>query len=75
MYKIELTIDQVDEILVNELKETRSRFLEDIEEIKGGNLVNCFFFNDALQDITEMERHIDALDVLISWYGVPQNDD
>ena len=75
MYKIELTIDQVDEILVNELKETRSRFLEDIEEIKGGNLVNCFFFNDALKDITEMERHVDALDVLISWYGVPELDD
>lgn len=75
MYKIELNIDQVDEILINELQDTRSRFLEDIETIKSGTLINCFFFNDALEDIAEMERHVDALDVLISWYGVPELDD
>lgn len=75
MYKIELNIDQVDEILINELQDTRSRFLEDIETIKSGTLINCFFFNDALEDIAEMERHVDALDILISWYGVPELDD
>ena len=46
MYKIELNIDQVDEILINELQDTRSRFLEDIETIKSGTLINCFFFSN-----------------------------
>lgn len=72
MYKIELTLDQVDEIVINELKDTREHFLNDIEAIKSGNLVNCFYFNDPGQDIIEMERHVNALTILISWYGVPE---
>lgn len=73
MYTITLTTEQTNEIIVGELKYTRSIFLEYMEAIKVGRPVNMFYYNDDEADIAEMQRHINALNLLISWYGVPEN--
>jgi hypothetical protein len=72
-YNIEITYEQIDKIMVNQMKDTREQFLIDLETIKDGTELNVFTYNDPEQDIAEIQRHIDALTLLLSWYGIPED--
>lgn len=73
-YYIEVTYEQIDKIIVNQMKDTREQFLIDIETIKSGVKLNVFTYDDPEQDLAEIQRHVDALTLLLSWYGIPEDE-
>lgn len=71
-HTIEMTDEQVDYIIVSQLRDSRERFLEDIESTKNGRHANIFFYGEPEKDIAEIQQHIDAITLLLSWYGIPE---
>lgn len=71
-HTIEMTDEQIDHIIVSQLRDSRERFLEDIESTKNGRNANIFFYNEPEKDIAEIQQHIDAITLLLSWYGIPE---
>lgn len=72
-HTIEMTYDQIDHIIVSQLKQTRQSLLLDIEKISAGHNVNIFFYDEPEKDIAEIQRHIEALTLVLSWYEVPED--
>lgn len=66
---IELDYDTVDDIVYNALKETRYVFKSDL-----GTNNNVFVLGDPEADDVEIQKYIDALDLLLDWYRVPGKD-
>ena len=68
MHKVTVEIDHdfADKITFESLRDCRARFLDDLG---AGNSV--FVWDDGEADDAEIQRHIDALDVVLSWYGTP----
>ena len=62
-YKIELTWDMVDNIVVGQLRDTWEGLKADL----GANK-NVFVWGDQEADDAEIQRHIDALEVVLKWY-------
>lgn len=62
-YKIELTWDMVDNIVVGQLRETWEGLKADL----GANK-NVFVWGDQEADDAEIQRHIDALEIVLKWY-------
>ena len=65
-YKIELTWDMVDNIVVGQLRETWEGLKADL----GANK-NVFVWGDQEADDAEIQRHIDALEIVLKWYTTP----
>ena len=63
-YKIEINEDMIDTIVVEQLAATRQQFLNDL----GANS-NVFVWNDPEEDDKEIQKHIDAIDMVINWYA------
>ena len=63
-YKIEISEDMIDTIVVEQLAATRQQFLNDL----GANS-NVFVWNDPEEDDKEIQKHIDAIDMVINWYA------
>jgi hypothetical protein len=63
---IEVEQDQVDALVQQELIDCRAAFLKD-----KGNRAWVFSWEDQEADDAEIQRHIDALDVVISWFCTP----
>jgi hypothetical protein len=63
-YKIEISEDMIDTIVVEQLAASRQRFLNDL----GANS-NVFVWNDPEEDDKEIQKHIDAIDMVINWYA------
>ncbi len=70
-FTIKLDYEMVDKIVLKELQDTRGCFLEDLDSIKNGNSRNIFVFGDDAADVIEIQKHIDALDILIEHYWIP----
>ena len=66
-YTVELNHEQIDQIVVDELIRARQTFINDI----GANN-HVFVWGDQEADDIEIQRHIDALDVVLSWYSTPE---
>lgn len=62
-YKIELTWDMVDNIVVGQLRDTWEGLKADL----GANK-NVFVWGDQEADDAEIQRHIDALEIVLKWY-------
>jgi hypothetical protein len=71
-FSIDLDYDQVGWIIWNQLVYTRDMFQKDLEEINSGVSRNIFCFGDNKKDLAEIKKHIDALDILIEWYRIPE---
>lgn len=71
-YTIELDYEMVDKIVFAQLQETRDMFAKDLEEIKNGTSRNIFVWGDDEVDVIEIQKHIDALNLLIEWYRIPE---
>ena len=66
-YTVELNHEQIDQIVVDELIRARQTFINDI----GANN-HVFVWGNQEADDVEIQRHIDALDVVLSWYSTPE---
>lgn len=62
-YKIELTWDMVDSIVVGQLRDTWESLKADFGAGKA-----VFVWGDQEADDAEIQRHIDALEVVLKWY-------
>lgn len=65
-FTVNIDQDQIDQIVQQELIDCRAAFLADLG---AGNSI--FAWDDSEQDDAEIQRHIDALDVVISWFCTP----
>jgi hypothetical protein len=66
-FTIEIDYDMTDKITFDNLKDCRQRFLDDL-----GQNNSVFVWDDPEEDDAEIQRHIDALDVVLKWYGTPE---
>ena len=66
-YKIEISEDMIDSIVVDQLAASRQQFLNDL----GANS-NVFVWDDQEEDDKEIQKHIDAIDTVISWYATDE---
>jgi hypothetical protein len=64
---VELDIEQFDTMVVNELIRTREAFLNDL----GANN-HVFVWDDQEADDIEIQKRIDALELLLKWYATPE---
>ena len=66
-YTVELDIEQIDRIVADDLIRCRQTFVNDLS---AGN--NIFVWGDYAADDIEIQKHIDAFDVVLSWYCTPE---
>ena len=63
---VELDNEQFDKLVVEELIRTRQKFLNDL----GANN-HVFVWGDQEADDAEIQKRIDALELLLAWYSTP----
>ena len=64
--KIEVDYEVADRIVVSQLRETRDSFIRDL-----GNNNHVFVWGDQEADDLEIQKHLDAVDLLLRWYATP----
>lgn len=64
---VELDYEAVDDIVYAQLRETWENFKNDL-----GKERHIFVWGDPEADDAEIQRHIDALEVLLKWYATPE---
>ena len=67
-YTVELDIEQVDRIVADELIRCRQAWVNDL--MVGGS--GIFYWDDQEAEDAELQKHIDAIDILLSWYCTPK---
>lgn len=65
---IELDREMVDQIAIQSMKRLVESFEEDMESRKNGKAAVGFFYTNKRQDIAEIKRHIDALNLLLEYF-------
>jgi hypothetical protein len=65
-FLVELDYEAVDKIIVDELRNTRQSLKADL----GANS-NVFVWGDQESDDIEIQKHIDAIELLLKWYADP----
>lgn len=63
---VELDWETVDSIVVGQLRDTWQSLKNDV-----GAGAWVFAFGDQEQDDAEIQRHIDALELILKWYSTP----
>jgi hypothetical protein len=63
---VELNWETVDNIVVGQLRETWENLKDDLG---AGN--NVFAWGDPEQDDELIQKHIDALELILKWYATP----
>ena len=63
---IQLDCEQISRMVYNELLETRDQFLEDMDSERP-----AIFSRNEVHDKMLIQKHIDALDVILEWYRDP----
>ena len=66
-YKIEINEDMIDTIVVEQLAASRQQFLDYL----GANS-NVFVWDDQEEDDKEIQKHIDAIDIVINWFATSE---
>jgi hypothetical protein len=70
---LEMEPEQVDAIIVQELKSELERFEHDVELRANGEGM-AIFDNDPMKDVEYILEHIRALKTVLEYYGVPGED-
>lgn len=65
-YKIDLTYEMVDNIIVSQLRSTWQTLKDDL-----GNARWIFVWGDQEADDIEIQKRIDALELMLKWYSTP----
>ena len=63
---IQLDCAQISRMVFAELQETREQFLEDMECDRP-----AVFSHNEIYDKMQIQKHIDALDLILDWYRDP----
>jgi hypothetical protein len=63
-YKIDLDWDMIDNIVVGQMRNTWETLKQDL----GANR-HIFVYGNQEADDAEIQKHIDALELLLSWYA------
>ena len=63
---VELDWETVDHIVVSQLRDTWESLKQDL-----GAGANIFVWGDQEADDIEIQKHIDALEVVLKWYTTP----
>jgi hypothetical protein len=63
---VELDWETIDNVVVSQLRNT----WETLQHDKGRG-VNVFVWGDQEADDAEIQKHIDALELLLKWYSTP----
>lgn len=66
-FTVEIDYDMSDKITFENLADCRQRFREDL----GANN-SVFVWDDGEQDDAIIQKHIDALEVVLKWYGTKE---
>jgi hypothetical protein len=64
---IQLDCEQISRLVYDDLLETREAFLADMEAD-----APCIFSCNEVYDKMLIQKHIDALDVILEWYRDPR---
>lgn len=65
-YTIDLSYEMVDQIVVDQLRNTWNTFRQDL-----GSNSGIFVWGDQEADDFHIQKHIDALEVVLKWYSTP----
>lgn len=65
-YTVELDWETVDNIVVEQLRSTWESLKEDL-----GKGRNIFVYGDQEADDAEIQKHIDAVEIMLKWYTTP----
>jgi len=71
-FSIDLDYEMVDKIVFKQLQESRDVFAEDLASINSGVSRNIFVWGKDEEDAAEIQKHIDALDVVLEWFRIPE---
>ena len=72
---VELDWDTVDNIIVTQLKEQYLGFKQSIEDRKHGRETLGIFETDPDKDVAELQKHMDAVSVVLSYNMIPRDFD
>jgi hypothetical protein len=70
-FTIDVDYEIVDKITVQSLIETYQNFKDRISEIEAGGRPAIFEWEDIQADRAEIQKRIDALELLLDWYCTP----
>jgi hypothetical protein len=65
-FTIDIDYEMADKIVYKSLKDSRDAFLKDL-----GSSSNVFVYGDPEADDAVIQKHIDALNLLLEWYRIP----
>jgi len=65
-FTVELDWETVDNIVVEQLRSTWETLKEDL-----GKGRNIFVWGDIEADDAEIQKHIDAVEIMLKWYTTP----
>ena len=66
--KVELQSECITAIVRTDLMSVRKHLRSDLKRRKAGHKLGIFS-NDKDEDVAEMQRHIDALSMILKYYG------
>ena len=71
MFTIDVDYELADKITAQSLIETYQNFKDRISEIEAGGRPAIFEWEDIEHDKAEIQKRIDALELLLDWYCTP----
>jgi len=71
-FTIDLNYEMVDKIVFKQLQDSREAFAEDLACINKGIPRNIFVYDNNEEDASEVQKHIDALDIVLEWFRIPE---
>lgn len=66
-FTVELDWETIDNIVVGQLRSTWETLKQDLGASK-----NVFVWGDDEADDAQIQKHIDALELLLKWYSTPE---
>lgn len=71
MFTIDIDYELADKITAQSLIDTHQNFKDRILEIEAGGRPAIFEWEDIAADRAEIQKRIDALELLLDWYCTP----
>ena len=68
-YSLRVTWDQVDHIVINELRWSLDNMKADLQQRREGHGM-AIFHTDLEQDVKAIEEHVRAFELVLNWFGV-----
>jgi hypothetical protein len=66
--KVELCVEGMNTLVRADLKDTLKSLRDDLKRRKAGGTL-AIFHNNQVEDIRELQRHVDAFRLVLKYYG------